>query len=139
MAKIAVVYYSSTGNVHALAEQVQAGAEEAGAEVRLRRAQERLHSIICVSGAVYALRRDLWRPMPAGLICDDLFVTMHVAGAGLRVGLVPEARAVDARQFTRAEHFARKITRAYEGKYNKTPQVIVTTATDGARVVGSGQ
>ena len=34
-----------------------------------------------------------------------------------------------------AEHFARKITRAYEGKFNKTPQVIVTTATDGARVL----
>lgn len=40
MAKIAVVYYSSTGHVHQLAEAVQAGAEEAGAEVRLRRAPE---------------------------------------------------------------------------------------------------
>lgn len=40
MAKIAVVYYSSTGNVHELALQIQAGAEEAGAEVRLRRAPE---------------------------------------------------------------------------------------------------
>ena len=40
MAKIAVVYYSSTGNVHQLALALQAGAEEAGAEVRLRRAPE---------------------------------------------------------------------------------------------------
>ncbi|MBA2349040.1 MAG: NAD(P)H:quinone oxidoreductase [Solirubrobacterales bacterium] len=40
MAKIAVVYYSSTGHVHQLALAVQAGAEEAGAEVRLRRAAE---------------------------------------------------------------------------------------------------
>lgn len=39
-AKIAVVYYSSTGHVHQLAQAVQAGAEEAGAEVRLRRAAE---------------------------------------------------------------------------------------------------
>ncbi len=31
MAKIAVVYYSSTGHVHQLALAVQAGAEEAGA------------------------------------------------------------------------------------------------------------
>ncbi len=40
MAKIAVVYYSSTGHVHQLAQAVQAGAEDAGAEVRLRRAAE---------------------------------------------------------------------------------------------------
>ena len=40
MTKIAVVYYSSTGHVHQLAQGLQAGAEEAGAEVRLRRAAE---------------------------------------------------------------------------------------------------
>ncbi len=40
MPKIAVVYYSSTGHVHQLAVAVAAGAEEAGAEVRLRRAAE---------------------------------------------------------------------------------------------------
>lgn len=40
MSRIAVVYYSSTGSVHALAEAVAAGAREAGAEVRLRRAAE---------------------------------------------------------------------------------------------------
>ncbi|MDO5500289.1 MAG: NAD(P)H:quinone oxidoreductase [Propionibacteriaceae bacterium] len=37
---IAVIYYSSTGSVHALAAAVAAGAEEAGAEVRLRRVRE---------------------------------------------------------------------------------------------------
>ena len=40
MANIAVVYYSSTGHVHQLAQAVQAGAEESGADVRLRRAAE---------------------------------------------------------------------------------------------------
>ncbi len=40
MTKIAVVYYSSTGNVHQLAAAVAEGAEEAGAEVRLRRVPE---------------------------------------------------------------------------------------------------
>lgn len=37
---VAVVYYSSTGNVHALAEAVAAGARDGGATVRLRRAGE---------------------------------------------------------------------------------------------------
>ena len=40
MANIAVIYYSSTGNVHALASAVAEGAEDAGAEVRLRRVAE---------------------------------------------------------------------------------------------------
>jgi NAD(P)H dehydrogenase (quinone) len=37
---IAVVYYSATGNVHALAEALADGAEKEGATVRLRRVQE---------------------------------------------------------------------------------------------------
>ncbi|MFD5511824.1 NAD(P)H:quinone oxidoreductase [Streptomyces sp. NPDC127051] len=39
-AKVAVIYYSSTGNVHELAKAVAEGAEKAGAEVRLRRVPE---------------------------------------------------------------------------------------------------
>ncbi|MFD5769515.1 NAD(P)H:quinone oxidoreductase [Streptomyces sp. NPDC127049] len=38
--KVAVVYYSSTGAVHQLAQAVAEGAEKAGAEVRLRRVPE---------------------------------------------------------------------------------------------------
>lgn len=40
MTRVAVIYYSATGNVHALAEAVAEGAAEAGAEVRLRRVAE---------------------------------------------------------------------------------------------------
>jgi NAD(P)H dehydrogenase (quinone) len=40
MTKIAVIYYSATGNVHALAQAVAEGAVQAGAQVRLRRAAE---------------------------------------------------------------------------------------------------
>ena len=37
---IAIVYYSSNGHVHKLAETVGQGAPDAGAEVRLRRVAE---------------------------------------------------------------------------------------------------
>jgi NAD(P)H dehydrogenase (quinone) len=40
MANVAIIYYSSTGNVHALAEAVAEGASDAGGEVRLRRVAE---------------------------------------------------------------------------------------------------
>jgi NAD(P)H dehydrogenase (quinone) len=39
-AKIAIIYYSSTGHVHQMAAALADGAEEAGAEVRLRRVAE---------------------------------------------------------------------------------------------------
>lgn len=38
--KVAVIYYSATGSVHALAQAVTEGAASAGAEVRLRRVAE---------------------------------------------------------------------------------------------------
>jgi NAD(P)H dehydrogenase (quinone) len=38
--RLAIVYYSATGSVHALADAVAAGALESGAEVRLRRVPE---------------------------------------------------------------------------------------------------
>lgn len=40
MSNIAVIYYSSTGHVHKLAEAVEQGARDAGADVRLRRVAE---------------------------------------------------------------------------------------------------
>ncbi len=38
-ARVAVVYYSATGHVHALANAVAQGAGDSGAEVRLRPVQ----------------------------------------------------------------------------------------------------
>jgi len=40
MTNVAVIYYSSTGNAHALAQAVAEGARQSGAEVRLRRVAE---------------------------------------------------------------------------------------------------
>jgi NAD(P)H dehydrogenase (quinone) len=40
MARVLITYYSATGSVHRLAEAVQAGAESAGADIKLRRVAE---------------------------------------------------------------------------------------------------
>jgi NAD(P)H dehydrogenase (quinone) len=53
-ARIAVIYYSSTGTVHALAEALADGADSAGAEVRIRRVAE-----LAPQGAID--RNPLWR------------------------------------------------------------------------------
>jgi NAD(P)H dehydrogenase (quinone) len=51
-ARIAVIYYSATGNVHGLARAVAEGAEEIGADVRLRHVEE-LASELQISQSQY--------------------------------------------------------------------------------------
>jgi biofilm PGA synthesis N-glycosyltransferase PgaC len=78
-------------------------------EVVVRRYEAMVHSIVAVTGAIYAMRRSLWVPLPAHLICDDLFVPMNVVLQGQRVGYCETARAYDPRRFTRRQEFARKV------------------------------
>ncbi len=74
----------------------------------LRENEAKVHSAVGVTGAVYALRRDCWRPLPAGLILDDVYVPMSVVLRGLRVGFEPSARAFDDRVFTASQELRRK-------------------------------
>lgn len=78
-------------------------------EVRLRRWEADLHSVVAVTGAIYAMKRELWRPLPAGLICDDLQVPFNVVRAGLRVITNESAIATDPRVFTQAQEYSRKV------------------------------
>lgn len=78
-------------------------------ERRLRRGEARLHSAVGVTGAVYAMRRALWSPLPAGLILDDLYVPMRLVLDGHRVGFADDARAVDTRRFAAAQEYRRKV------------------------------
>lgn len=57
-AQIAVIYYSSTGTVHKLAAAVAEGAEEVGAEVRLRRVQELAPEEAIAANPAWAAHRD---------------------------------------------------------------------------------
>ncbi len=78
-------------------------------EQQVRAWQSAHHSVICVTGAVYAMPRALFTPIPVGTICDDLFATMSLASAGYRVVLVPQAIALDPRRFTGAEQHRRRV------------------------------
>lgn len=79
------------------------------AEQAIRGWQSANHSVICVTGAVYAMPRARFTPIPPGTICDDLFATMSLVSAGWRVVLVPEAIALDARRFTNAQQYTRRV------------------------------
>ena len=75
----------------------------------LRRSEGRVHSTVGVTGAIYALRRSLWRPLPAGLILDDVYVPMQVVLQGHRVAFVEDACALETRQPTPAQEYQRKV------------------------------
>jgi len=69
--KIAVVYYSATGNVHGLAQAVAAGAEEAGAEVRLRHVEELASELLISQNQYWGRHRSDVAEAPVASL-DDL-------------------------------------------------------------------
>lgn len=75
----------------------------------LRRHEARVHSTVGVTGAVYAMRRALWRPLPVGLLLDDLYTPMQAVLRGYRVGFEERARAIDTRQSTPEQEYRRKV------------------------------
>jgi cellulose synthase/poly-beta-1,6-N-acetylglucosamine synthase-like glycosyltransferase len=78
-------------------------------ERRLRRDEARLHSAVGVTGAIYAMWRERFVPMPAGLILDDLFTPMRLVLAGHRVAYVDDAIALEPRRFVIGEERRRKV------------------------------
>jgi cellulose synthase/poly-beta-1,6-N-acetylglucosamine synthase-like glycosyltransferase len=75
----------------------------------LRRREAQVHSAVGVTGAIYAMRRAAWTPLPAGLILDDLYVPMRLVLDGHRVDFVDEARAYETRATTDTNEYRRKV------------------------------
>lgn len=75
----------------------------------LRGMEARVHSTVGATGAVWAMRRSLWRPLPVGLILDDVHAPMRVVLAGQRVAFVDTARAWEMRVPTPSQEYGRKV------------------------------
>lgn len=75
----------------------------------LRAREAIVHSTVGVTGAVFALRRELWQPLPPGLILDDVYTPMRLVLGGYRVAFSRSARAIDDRRFTAVEEYRRKV------------------------------
>jgi glycosyltransferase involved in cell wall biosynthesis len=74
----------------------------------IRAAESRADSTIGATGAVYAIRRDLFAPIPADTLLDDVVVPMRIVGRGYRVIFEPAARAFDQPSSSAQQEFARK-------------------------------
>jgi poly-beta-1,6-N-acetyl-D-glucosamine synthase len=80
-----------------------------GFERWLRAEEARVHSTVGVTGAIYAMRRVNWRPLPPGVLCDDLYIPMELVLRGFRIGFRADAQARDDRRFEAAQEYQRKV------------------------------
>jgi len=80
----------------------------------LRQREAEFCSAVGVTGAIYAVRKALWKPLPPGLLLDDLYTPMQIVLQGYRVGFVASARAWETRQPEPSEEYRRK-TRTLTG------------------------
>jgi cellulose synthase/poly-beta-1,6-N-acetylglucosamine synthase-like glycosyltransferase len=78
-------------------------------EKALRVMEARLGATLTASGAIYALRREAWRPLAADVMIDDLVVPLHARRAGYGVVFDPEAAATEFAAESVADEFARRV------------------------------
>ena len=85
-------------------------------EKHLRRLESAIGSTLGATGAIYAIRRALWSPLPAGTILDDVLTPMRVVMAGFRVVFDERALAFD-RAPADADGEARRKIRTLAGNF----------------------
>lgn len=78
-------------------------------EKAIRQAESQSGSVVGVSGALYAMRRELFVPLPAGTVLDDVLVPMQVVRKRRRVVFEPGARAWDHASGASADERLRKV------------------------------
>lgn len=78
-------------------------------EKAVRRAESRFGSTVVYTGAVSAVRRALFSPLPEETLVDDLVTPLRVLQRGYRVVFEPEARAIDWISSTPGHEFSRKV------------------------------
>jgi cellulose synthase/poly-beta-1,6-N-acetylglucosamine synthase-like glycosyltransferase len=78
-------------------------------EKSIRRSESLVDSTVGCTGAIYAIRRRLFAPIPEDTILDDVLIPMRIARRGHRVLFEPGARAYDRPAAGPREEFARKV------------------------------
>ncbi len=78
-------------------------------ETSIRLGESRVDSTVGATGAIYAIRRGLFEPIPGDTILDDVLIPMRIARRGYRVVLEPAARAYDRPSPSARQEFARKV------------------------------
>ncbi len=75
----------------------------------IRQQESRVHSTVGVTGAICAVRRELFRPIPAGTLLDDVYWPLQVAMQGYRIVVERAACAFDRLPERPRDEFRRKV------------------------------
>lgn len=86
--KVLIVYYSSTGTVYRLSREVEAGAQEAGAEVRLRRVAELAPPEAVEKNPAWKAHLEATRDVPLAGHDDLEWADAYIFGTPTRYGNV---------------------------------------------------
>jgi len=82
----------------------------------LRKMESDIDSMLGATGAIYALRKALYEPIPAETILDDVLIPMQAVFKGYRTVFEPKALAYDFISKRTENEFARKV-RTLAGNY----------------------
>jgi NAD(P)H dehydrogenase (quinone) len=86
MTKIAVIYYSSTGNAYKVAQSIEAGAQSTGAEVRLRKVRELAPDEAIASNKGWEQHRVATQHVPEAALADLEWADGFAFGTPTRFG-----------------------------------------------------
>lgn len=78
-------------------------------EKALRKMESGIGSMIGATGAIYAIRKDLFKYLPEDVLLDDVYTPMNALMSGKRVVFESEARAYDTASATTEKEFSRKV------------------------------
>lgn len=78
-------------------------------ETKLRAFEGRFDSVIGCTGAICAIRRNLFEPLPADTLLDDVVIPMRIAHKGHRVIYEPAAKAYDPQRLEPEKEKKRKL------------------------------
>lgn len=78
-------------------------------ESMIREADANVHSVTGAAGELFALRTALIKPIPEGMICDDLYMSLQVIDQGYRITYEAKAFGVELYSFSMAKEWKRKI------------------------------
>jgi cellulose synthase/poly-beta-1,6-N-acetylglucosamine synthase-like glycosyltransferase len=95
----------------------------------IRKLESRAHSMVGVTGAISAVRRELFCEIPARTLLDDVYWPMQVAMRGYRVVHDERARAYDRLPDRPGDEFSRKV-RTLSGNFQliaRLPMALLPT------------
>ncbi len=81
----------------------------------LKNMDYQFYSVIGAAGELFAIRTELFEPIPKDSIIEDFYMTMNIASKGYRIAYAPDAYAMEGGSASVKEELKRKIRIAAGG------------------------